>query len=201
MKVLVACEFSGVVMEAFLAEGDDAYSCDWSPTWSKHKERHFQQSVEPLLRERWDLVVAHPPCTYLCNSGVCFLHSREGRWNYMEKACEFFVECLTANAPRVCVENPIMHCYARKIIGCGPDQCVQPWQFGHGETKATCFWLKGLPRLRPTNIVSSRSQKNRFLSPSPHRGKLRSITYKGIAEAMAKQWGSNRNKYVKGLLS
>jgi hypothetical protein len=140
------------------------------------------------LRERWDLVVAHPTCTRLTNSGVRWLHERN-LWEELEVAAEFFLDCLSANAERVAVENPIPHRYALERIGRGYDQIIHPWQFGHGETKATCLWLKNLPKLQPTNIVEGREPKVHRMSPSPDRWKERSRTYQGIADAMAEQWG------------
>ncbi len=193
MRVLVACEFSGIVRNAFLKLGHDAYSCDirydWSETAGRH--RHTRGDVRPLLRRPWDLVIAHPPCTYLCNSGVRWLFNDGSRitqrWEYMEAACIFFKQCLNANAPMVCVENPIMHCYASTAIGVRYTQIIHPWQYGHGETKATCLWLKGLPRLRPTEIVPGRCPRIHTMS-TRNRSKERSVTYGGIALAMATQW-------------
>jgi hypothetical protein len=158
MRVLVACERSNTVRDAFLERGHDAYSCDIEIAKfpNPNYKRHIRGDVRPLLKEPWDLVIAHPPCTYLCNSGVRWLKTELGRINLMELACIFFLDCLSANAPRVCVENPIQHGYAKELIGIAPTQIIQPWQFGHGETKATCLWLKGLPNLKPTNIVSGR---------------------------------------------
>lgn len=190
-RVLVACECSGRVRDAFLDAGHDAYSCDLLPSDSDRGEsRHYQGDVTELLGEEWDLVVAHPPCTYLCNSGVRWLHTQHGRWWKMIQASMFFRKCLAANATCVCVENPIPHMYAMEIIETPYSQIVQPWQFGHGETKATCFWLRGLPPLQPTDIVPGREARVHKLSPGPDRGKLRSVTYQGIALAMAQQWGA-----------
>lgn len=188
MRVLVACEFSGVVRDAFLRRGHDAYSCDLLDTEVPSPGRHFTQDVRPLLRKLWDLVIAHPPCTRLCNSGLRWLHERRLHVEMVE-ACWFFLECLNANAPRVCVENPLMHRYARDIVAYRPAQVVQPWMFGHGETKATCLWLRGLPKLRPTKVVSGRVQRVHLMPGNSGRSRLRSITYRGIAEAMASQWG------------
>jgi hypothetical protein len=195
MRVLVACEFSGVVRTAFTKKGHDAISCDLRgygfnvPLPGKH----IKGDVRPLLRKRWGLVIAHPPCTYLCNSGVRWLVKGgvvdEKRRQLMIEGCEFFKECLGANADKVCVENPVMHKYARWRVGRYPDQTVQPWQFGHGETKATCLWLKGLPRLNPTKIVNGREGRVHQLCPTVDRSMYRSITYQGIADAMADQWG------------
>lgn len=196
MRVLVACEFSGVVREAFRKAGHEAYSCDILPAadGSKH---HFQEDVLKLLRRRglpkWDLMIAHPPCTYLCNSGVRWLYDgdrfNEERWAAMQKGAAFFLSLLGAKVPRIAVENPVMHGHAKAIIAQEFGQSVQPWQFGHGEVKRTCFWLKNLPPLKPTNIVPGREARVHKMSPGENRGLLRSITYQGIADAMAAQWG------------
>ena len=186
MKILIACEFSGVVRDAFIAKGHDAISCDLLPTEAPGP--HIVGDVRRYLREPWDMVIAHPPCTRLCNSGVRWLHERN-LWREMRDGAAFFKYCLSANSPRVAVENPVMHKYAREIVGRGPDFMVQPWMFGHGETKRTCFWTKNLPPLEPTNIVEGREAKVHHASPGKDRWKLRSITYKGIADAMAEQWG------------
>lgn len=192
MRVLVACEFSGVVREAFLERGHDAWSCDILPPLylGDPSGRHLMQDVRPLLRKRWDLVIAHPPCTYLTNSGVQFL-GRSGRRAAMGRGARFFLECLAANAPRVCVENPVPHGEARALIG-RYTQTVQPYQFGHSVKKITGLWLKGLPPLVPTKVVANprtcRSPTEG--GPSPERKRQRSITYSGIAAAMADQWGS-----------
>ncbi len=200
MKVLVACEFSGVVREAFRARGYDARSCDLLP--SEQEGPHYQCDVLTLLDLGWDLMIAHPPCTYLTNAGVRHLHdhvaSKHGvrtaifgaaRWIELGYAAQFFCTLKNAPIPRICVENPIPHRYARAWIGYY-DQLIQPWQFGHGETKATCLWLKGLPKLVPTNIVEGRDPKCFHTPQSPERWKIRSRTYQGIADAMADQWGS-----------
>ena len=183
MRVLIACEFSGIVRDAFIARGHDAVSCDLLPT--ERPGPHVEGDVRPMLRERWDLVIAHPPCTYLANSGVRWLYSKPERWRLLGAAAGFFSQCLNANADRVAVENPVMHKWAgmRK-----PDFTVQPWQFGHGETKRTCFWTKRLPPLLPTNIVAGRDARVHREPPGPDRWKKRSLTYPGIAAAMAEQW-------------
>lgn len=196
MRVLVACEFSGTVRDAFAARGHDAWSCDLLP--SETTGNHLQGSVMDLLAfdKDWDLVIAHPPCTYLSNSGAKHLYAgmkkengrNEERWLLMERAADFFRVFLALRC-RVAVENPIMHGHAKALIGAQQSQTVQPWQFGHGETKATCLWLKGLPLLRPTNIVEGREQRVFRMAPSPDRWKLRSTTFSGIAAAMADQWG------------
>lgn len=197
MKVLVACEFSGIVREAFHKRGHDAWSCDLLPT--EQIGKHIEGNVLDVINEGWDLMIAHPPCTYITNAGVRHLHenvtSRNGvrakiygkaRMIEMEKACEFFNKLLNAPIPKICVENPIPHKYAKAIIG-PYTQIIHPWQFGHGETKATCLWLRGLPLLKPTNIVSGREHRIHKMAPSEDRWKKRSITYTGFAEAFANQ--------------
>lgn len=192
MRVLVACEFSGTVRDAFCALGHDAVSCDLLPSDTPGK--HIQGDVIPHLGDGWDLMIAHPPCTYLANSGARWLYKEGGkrdpkRWKLMREGAEFFRLILEAPIPRIAVENPIQHRHAKEVIGCGQDQVIQPWMFGHGETKATCLWLKNLPLLSPTKIVDGRSPRVHFASPSPDRWRLRSITLPGIAAAMAAQWG------------
>jgi|TARA_R110002153_G_C13122031_1_gene478929 hypothetical protein len=187
MRVLVACEYSGKVRDAFIAQGHEAISCDILPTDSPGP--HYQGDVFDIIDQDWDLMIAHPPCTYLCNSGVSWLHKRPERWGQLKDGAEFFKALLEADIPKIAVENPIMHKYAVDIIGRRQDQIIQPWQFGHGETKATGFWLKGLPKLQPTEIVEGRQQRLHLLPPSKDRWKLRSTTYQGIADAMALQWG------------
>lgn len=186
MRVLVACEFSGIVRDAFAERGHDAVSCDLLP--SETPGEHIQGDVTPILRVPWDLVIAHPPCTRLCNSGVRWLHERS-LWKEMREAADFFRLCLNANAPRVAVENPVMHKYAVFNVGRKQDFCIQPWQFGHPEIKRTCFWVKGLPPLLPTEIVAGRKPVCHYESPGPDRWKNRSRTLSGIAAAMADQWG------------
>ena len=188
LRVLVACEFSGVVRDAFAARGHDAWSCDLLPT--EAPGQHIQGDVLEVLRYGWDLMIAHPPCTCLCNSGVRWLYELDGRWTEMEFAADFFRVLLTAPIEKIAVENPIPHKYAVSIMGRNYNQLIQPWQFGHGETKATCLWLKNLPELVPTNIVEGREQRIHKMTPSRDRSKLRSITYTGIAQAMAEQWGN-----------
>jgi len=192
MRVLVACEFSGVVRNAFLRRGHDAYSCDILPAlWLPcPKGRHFRQDVRPLLKMKWDLVIAHPPCTYLSNSGVRWLTDNPKRVSMMKKGAAFFLDCLNANSSSVCVENPIQHRYAREVGIPAPSQILQPWQFGHGETKAICLWLCGLPALAPTNVVIGREHRIHKMPKTPSRGIMRSIFYDGLASAMADQWGS-----------
>lgn len=198
MRVLVACEFSGRVRDAFIARGHDAISCDLLDTESVGP--HYKGDVLDIINDGWDLMIAHPPCTYITNAGVRHLHSvpsRNGvlakihginRWNEMYKACDFFNLLKNANIDKICIENPVPHKYARNLIGMY-SQIIQPWQFGHGETKKTCLWLKNLPPLVPTNIVSGRAPKAHMTPGNKNQGKLRSITYQGIADAMAAQWG------------
>ncbi len=196
MNVLVACEFSGVVREAFRRRGHNAWSCDLRPSESAEGGHHLEGDVRHWLNTPvwpWDLIIAHPPCTYLCNSGVRWLTGGVGqndaRWEAMYDAATFFHTLLDADAGGICAENPIPHKYAVKWIGRKYDQIIQPWQFGHGETKATCLWLKNLPPLRPTNIVQGREARIHKMPSSRDQAKLRSITYQGVAEAMASQWG------------
>lgn len=186
MKVLIACEYSGTVRDAFTEKGHDAWSCDILP--SDTPGNHYQGDVRDILYSNWDMLIAHPPCTRLCNSGVCWLEKRN-LWEDMRKGAEFFRLFLDAPIPMIAVENPIPHKYALEIIGRKYDQVIQPWFFGHGETKATCLWLKGLPPLMSTVIDQGREQRLHKLPPSPDRAKLRSKTYDGIAKAMAEQWG------------
>jgi site-specific DNA-cytosine methylase len=186
MRVLVACEFSGVVRQAFQARGHDAVSCDLLPAEDGEHWRHMQRDVLELLDE-WgggvDLLIAHPPCTHLAVSGARWFKERRAE---QAAAISFFLALANAWVPRIAIENPIgiMSTRYRK-----PDQIIQPWQFGHGETKATCLWLKGLPKLAPTNIVDGRHARVHREPPGPNRWKNRSRTYQGIADAMAAQWG------------
>lgn len=180
MQVLVACEFSGVVRDAFIAEGHEAVSCDILPT--EVEGPHYECPVEEIINYHWDLMIAHPPCTYLAVSGALYWKDRQEE---QKKALEFVQFLLDAPIEKIALENPIgrISTAIRK-----PDQIIQPWMFGHGETKATCLWLKNLPKLEPTNIVEGREQSIMKLSPSPNRWKIRSRTYTGIAQAMAEQW-------------
>lgn len=191
MKVLVACEYSAIVREAFTRGGHDAMSCDLLPTEVPGK--HYQGDVRDVLYQSWDLVIAHPPCTYLSNSGVRWLYEKPGRWELMREGAEFFKLFLDIDVPYA-VENPVMHKHAVAIVGRGHDQTVQPWQFGHGETKRTCFWLNGLPPLQPTNIVDGREARVHRMAPGPERQKERSRFFTGIADAMVSQWGSVTEK-------
>lgn len=221
MRVLIGCEFSGVVREAFRARGHDAWSCDLLPA-ADNSPYHLQCNVEYVLQpspdntyargEPWDLLIAHPPCTYLCNSSVWALTKTppnpspgalygQARVTAMEEAARFFKRLLDAPIPKICIENPIMHRYAIAIIGRKQDQIIQPHWFGDDASKATGLWLKNLPKLYPTKQVPPRivNGKRRWsnqtdsgqnkLTPSDDRWAKRSITYKGIAEAMAQEWG------------
>jgi hypothetical protein len=197
MRVLVACEFSGAVRDAFLARGHDAWSCDLLPD-ENGSNHHITGDVREILNDGWDLLmVAHPPCTRLCNSGVRWLTAPpKGKtvdqiMMELHAAAALFSDLWNAPIPRICIENPIMHRHAKERIRnyTPPTQTIQPWQFGHGETKATCLWLKDLPKLRPTNIVEGRVPRVHREPPSPDRWKNRSRTYPGIAQAFADQWG------------
>jgi hypothetical protein len=199
MRVLIACEFSGTVRNAFSALGHDAWSCDLLPSEMAPGNHIISQGEAHLLdiiaKGKWDLLIAHPPCTYLANSGVRWLYGGKGsivdpvRWAAMEQSARLFKALLDAPVAHIAVENPIQHRYALEIIGQRHTQIIQPWQFGHGEVKATALWLKGLPKLAPTNIVDGRSPRVHFASPGPDRWKERSRTLSGIAQAMAAQWG------------
>lgn len=200
MRVLIACEYSGTVRDAFTAAGHDAMSCDLLPT--ETAGAHYQGDVLDVLSDGWDLMIAHPPCTYLSNSGVRHLHSTPSkngvlpkvhgaaRWEAMLDGAILFRALLAAPIPRICIENPLPHRYAVKAIGRTYDQAIQPWMFGHGETKRTCLWLIGLPPLMASDVVDGREHRIHKMSPGPDRWKLRSTTYAGIAQAMADQWGS-----------
>lgn len=202
MKVLVGCEYSGKVRDAFIKRGHEAVSCDLLPT--DVPGPHYQGDLKDIINDGWDLAIFHPPCTYLTNSGVRFLHEKScpplerrnpailygrARRVAMGEARTFFNELLKAPIPRICAENPIPHKYARAAIG-KYTQIIQPWQFGHPETKATCLWLRDLPNLTPTEIVEGRNHSIHMASPGPDRWKIRSETFQGIADAMAEQWGS-----------
>lgn len=184
MKILIACEESQVVTKKFRRLGHDAFSCDIVPCSGGRPEWHIMADVRKVLGWGWDIILAFPPCTHLAVSGA--RHFREKRKDgRQQSAIDFFMLFANSECPRVGIENPIsiMSTAWRK-----PDQIIQPWMFGHGETKATCLWLKGLPLLKPTNIVEGRENRIHRMPPSKDRGRLRSITYQGIAEAMAEQW-------------
>ena len=196
MKVLISCEYSGRVRDAFIAMGHDAMSCDLLQTDAAGP--HYQGDVFDLDLTQFDMMIAHPPCTYLTNAGVTWLHRDKERWAMLDDGAAFFKRLLEAPIPRICIENPIMHKYAKERIGgVKQSQVIQPWMFGHMEQKATCLWLKGLPLLQPTNNVKeemmklpdNERQRLHYLPPSADRWKLRSTTYQGIANAMAEQWG------------
>jgi hypothetical protein len=197
LRVLVACEYSGKVREAFRKLGHDAWSCDLLPS-DDNSPYHYTGDVFDIIDQGWDLMIAHPPCTYLTNAGVSWLYKKEGRWEQMRDGAEFFKKLLDAPIPKIAVENPIMHKYAVEIIGRRQDQVIQPWMFGHMEQKATCLWLKGLPLIVPTNNVKEAMlklgpkvrQRLHYLPPSKDRWKIRSETYQGIADAFAAQWGN-----------
>ena len=182
MKVLVACEFSGTVRDAFVRAGHDAMSCDLLPS-DACEGKHYQGSVLDILNDGWDLMIAHPPCTHLAVSGARWFKEKQRE---QQEALEFVRVLMDAPIERIVIENPISIISTRIRK---PDQIIQPWMFGHGETKATCLWLKNLPKLTPTNIVDGREQRIHKMPPSPDRWKERSKTFQGIAEAMAQQWG------------
>lgn len=183
MRVLIGCEFSGIVRRAFRNLGHDAWSCDLLPA-EDGGGFHYQRSVLEVLDFGWDLAIFHPPCTHLAVSGARWMKSKG---DLVDKALYFVWTLLHTSIPRVALENPISIISSRIRK---PDQIIQPWQFGHGETKATCLWLKNLPPLKPTNIVSGRNPRVHHASPGPDRWKERSRTLPGIAEAMASQWGA-----------
>lgn len=184
MRVLVACEYSGRVREAFRKLGHEAWSCDLLEA-EDGSPYHYKGDVFDIIDQGWDLMIAHPPCTHLAVSGARHFAAKiaDGR---QQAAIDFFMKLANSPVERIAVENPvcIMSTKWRK-----PDQTIQPWMFGHGETKATCLWLKNLPKLVPTNIVEGREQRIHKLPPSPDRWKVRDRTFEGIATAMAEQWG------------
>lgn len=181
MRVLVACEFSGTVRDAFAARGHDAWSCDLLP--SEKNGQHIQGDVLDVLDDGWDLMVAHPPCTHLAVSGARWFKDKVLE---QAEALDFVRALMDAPIPRIAIENPVS-VISSKIRK--PDQTIQPWQFGHGETKAVCLWLNGLMPLRPTNIVEGREARVHRMPPGPNRWKERSRFFPGIADAMAEQWG------------
>lgn len=196
MKVLVACEYSGRVREAFRRLGHEAMSCDFEET--EQPGPHHLGDVREILADGWDLLIAHPPCTYLAVSGIHWNHRTPGRAEKTEEALDFVRLLMAAPIPRKVIENPVSVISSRIRK---PDQIIQPWQFGHPESKATCLWLDGLRPLRPTSVLPSpasgrwenqtASGQNK-LPPSKDRAKIRSRTYQGVAEAMAQQWGGER---------
>lgn len=197
-RILIGCEFSGTVRDAFTARGYDAWSCDLLPD-ERGSNRHIRGDVRDVLSDGWDvLIVCHPPCTRLCNSGVRWLttppagRTREAMWAELDDGTDLFSTLWNAPIDRIAIENPVMHRHAKERIRGyrAPAQSVQPWQFGHGETKRTCLWLKNLPCLTPTDIVEGREARVHRMPPSPQRWAERSRTYTGFANAMADQWGS-----------
>jgi len=198
MNVLIACEESGTVRDAFSKKGHYALSVDLLD--SRTPGNHCKCDIRKILDQghKWDLMIAFPTCTYLCNSGAHWLHRQPGRWAKMIEAAKFFKMLLEQDIPKIAIENPVMHKYAVEIIGRRQDQTIQPYQFGHSESKRTCVWVKGLPLLKPTNILE-RPERGYWnnqtppgqnkLGPSKDRAKIRSRTYQGIADAMAEQWG------------
>ena len=184
-KVLIACEESQAVTIEMRKIGIEAFSCDIEPCSGGHPEWHIHGDALPLLNQKWDMIIAFPPCTHLAVSGAKWFKEKrkDGR---QQQAIDFFMEFANVKCERIAIENPIgiMSTVWRK-----PDQIIQPWMFGHGETKATCFWLKNLPLLQPTNIVNGREQRIWEMQPSKKRAKIRSKTFPGIAKAMAEQWG------------
>jgi len=190
IRVLIACEFSGRVREAFRKRGFDAWSCDLIPS-EDGSPFHIQTDVRNVLDRGWDLLIAHPPCTYLCLSGVSWLYRKKGRWEKLKEAASFFRELLNAPVSHIAVENPIPHSYALRLIGRRYDQIIQPWMFGEPYQKATCLWLKNLPPLisKTTRKPPQTIQQVFLMPPSPDRSRERSKTYPLVAEAMAEQWG------------
>ena len=188
MRILIACEYSGTVRDAFISRGFDAISCDLLP--SEKPGPHYQGDVFDIINDGFDLMIAHPPCTHLAVSGARWFKEKQ---NEQAAALDFVQALLSANIPYIALENPVSIISSRIRK---PEQVIQPWQFGHGETKATCLWLKGLPPLKPTSIVEGREQRIHKMPPSPDRWKERSRTFPGIAAAMADQWG----KYIRECL-
>lgn len=192
----MACEYSGKVREAFRKLGHEAWSCDLLPA-DDNSPFHYQGDIFDIINDGWDLMIAHPPCTYLTNSGVTWLYKDPFRWKDLIEGAVFFRKLWQADIPMKAIENPIMHKYAREIIGGKQTQVVQPYMFGHLERKATGLWLVGLPKLEETynvyeemiKLPTNVQQRLHYLPPSKDRWKLRSETYQGIADAMANQWG------------
>lgn len=183
MRVLIACEFSGVVRDAFLARGHDAWSCDLLPCERERESKnHIQGDVLEVLDQRWDLMIAHPPCTHLCVSGARWFESKKEE---QQQALDFFLTLMNAPIHSICVENPV-GIVSKRIKE--PDQIIQPWMFGHPEVKRTCLWLKNLLPLKATKVVRGRIPRVHLEAPGEDRWKRRSRTYEGIAQAMAEQW-------------
>jgi hypothetical protein len=210
LRVLIACEFSGTVRDAFIRAGHDAMSCDLLPSESDFGP-HYQGDVFDVLDDGWDLMVAHPPCTYLTNAANGSLYrttdspsgalTGPARWEALIEGALFFRRLLDAPIPRVAIENPVMNGYARSIIGRGPDQVVQPWMFGHEESKAICLWLRGLPPLittedvRASMLAKPKAEWARvhWTPPGAERSKIRSLFFRGVADAFAEQWAGVAN--------
>lgn len=196
-RVLVACEYSGRVRDAFITKGHDAVSCDLLPTESDGP--HYIGDVRDIIADGWDLMIAHPPCTFLCNSGVRWLFEEEGRWEKLDEAAKFFLELWNAPIERIAIENPVMHNHGFERVKVKPSQIVHPWMFGEPESKSTGLYLKNLPKLIPTHrkdgdlfmeyAPENIQQSVHRMTPSPDRWKDRSRTFRSIAEAMANQWG------------
>lgn len=189
MKILISCEYSGIVRDEFNKLGHDATSCDLLPCESNIPGKHYVGDVRDILySEKWDLMIGHPPCTRLCNSGVRWLAERN-LWQEMIEGCDFFNLLWNAPIKRICLENPIPHKYAKERIG-NYTQIIHPWQHGHSESKATCIWLKNLPKIVPTKIIDKKLIKQTvwLTSPGPNRAKERSKTFSGIAKALAEQF-------------
>ena len=192
MKVLVACEYSGIVREAFAAKGHDAWSCDLLPT-DQPSDKHIQGDVLEIINDGWDLIIAHPPCTHLSVSGASRWAEKvaDGR---QPEAIKFVEQIWDANCPKICIENPVGALSSRSKLG-KATQYVQPYEFGHAEQKKTGFWLKGLPKLKGTKFIDvsglpdKERQRLHWLAPSKDRWKIRSTTFQGIADAMSQQWG------------
>ncbi len=197
MRVLVGCEESQSVCKAFFDAGHDAWSCDLQPSSGELPERHLQDDIFSVVDDGWDMAIFHPPCTFLCNSGVSHLGKNYYRWQQLADATDFFNRLSRSNIEKIAIENPIPHKYALALLDNDYNQLIQPYNFGHTERKATCLWLKNLPPLMSTmdaGLVMSKlpkkeQQRMHYLSPGPERAKLRSKTYDGISKAMAQQWG------------
>ena len=201
---MIACEFSGIVRDAFRARGHDAWSCDLLPTEAPGP--HIEGDVLAVLDDGWDMMIAHPPCTYLANSGARWLFEKPGRWAQLAEACAFFLKLLNAPIPRIAVENPRPHKWATERIG-RPYFVTQPWEHGHPQRKATCFWLRGLPVLLPSRVCGPPPDGDKAWEsiwrepPGPNQARNRSRTYPGLAEAMANQWGTLAPRLAAGARS
>jgi hypothetical protein len=183
MKILVACEESGKVRDAFIAKGHDAISCDLLPT--SRPGPQYKGDIFDIINDDFDMCIAFPPCTDLCVSGARWFKQKraDGR---QQAAVSFFMRIVSCHIEKLCIENPVG---IMSTLWCTPTQIIQPWQHGHGETKATCLWLRGLPALKPSNVVEGRKPRIHHMAPGPERSRLRSETYDGVALAMAEQWG------------